>query len=96
MLIRGGSSRADHILARETSRPNGTAGPGGTFADLERWLREADLIGIQTEHAAAPLRGRKANRGLRHVDHGLTGTTATVGRAGRCLAQGWGGGPGAG
>lgn len=53
MLVKGGSSRADHLLAREKSRPNGTAGPGGTFADLERWLHEADLMGIQTEHAGA-------------------------------------------
>lgn len=53
MLIRGGSSRADQLLVREASRPNGTAGAGGTLADLERWLREADLIGIQAEHAGA-------------------------------------------
>lgn len=53
MLIRGGSSKADQILAKEASRANGTAGPGGTLADLERWLRETDLIEIQTEHGGA-------------------------------------------
>lgn len=36
MLIRGGSPRADRLLAREAGRSNGTAGPGGTLDDLER------------------------------------------------------------
>jgi hypothetical protein len=44
---------------------DGTTGAGGTFADLQRWLREADLIGIQTEDAGAMavFEAGKPNRG---------------------------------
>lgn len=53
MLIRGGSSKADSLLAREASRRGGTAGPGGTLTDLEGWLHQADLTGIQTARDGA-------------------------------------------
>ncbi len=53
MLIRGGSPQADRNLAREANRANGTAGPGGTIAELDGWLREAGLVGIRTtQHGA--------------------------------------------
>ncbi|CAN5706479.1 hypothetical protein BH20ACT1_BH20ACT1_07010 [soil metagenome] len=47
-LVRGGSTRADRILAADT-----TMGPGGTANDLEDWLVEAGLENIQLEASGA-------------------------------------------
>jgi ubiquinone/menaquinone biosynthesis C-methylase UbiE len=47
-LVQGGSTRADRILAADT-----TMGPGGTANDLEDWLVEAGLENIQLEASGA-------------------------------------------
>ncbi len=42
-LVRHARGRADRILERESARPGGMMGPGGTTADLERWLQDSGL-----------------------------------------------------
>jgi len=46
-LVRHARDRADRILERESARPGGMMGPGGTTADLEQWLHDAGLGGVE-------------------------------------------------
>jgi SAM-dependent methyltransferase len=54
-LVRHARGRADRILERESAKPGGMMGPGGTIADLERWIVEAGLghVEMTTEGALA-------------------------------------------
>ncbi|MDQ3319062.1 MAG: class I SAM-dependent methyltransferase [Actinomycetota bacterium] len=47
MLLRGEVPRVDRFFAREQRKPTGLLGPGGTRADLSRWLD--GLSGIELE-----------------------------------------------
>lgn len=47
MLVRGGSARGDAMLARAATGAHAVAGPGGTSADLTRWLTEAGLRDVE-------------------------------------------------
>jgi ubiquinone/menaquinone biosynthesis C-methylase UbiE len=47
-LVKGGSTRADRILAADT-----TMGPGGTAKELEGWLVEAGMSDIHMEESNA-------------------------------------------
>ena len=46
-LVRQARDRADRILERESARPGGMMGPGGTTADLEQWLHDAGLGAVE-------------------------------------------------
>jgi SAM-dependent methyltransferase len=50
MLVRGGARRADAAIQREAAKPDGMLGPGGTAADLRRWLEAA---GVRVERDGA-------------------------------------------
>jgi SAM-dependent methyltransferase len=60
MLVRGAARRADAVMEREAANPDGMLGPGGTEADLRRWLAEAGLQGadVSTDGALAVFAAR--------------------------------------
>lgn len=53
LLVRGGSPRADRLLARDAAKPSGITGPGGTLDDLCGWLEAAGFAGVETVTAGA-------------------------------------------
>jgi len=53
MLVRGAARRADAVMAREAAKPEGMLGPGGTEADLRRWLLEAGLDDVRVDSEGA-------------------------------------------
>ena len=47
MAVRGRGRRADRIIERESAKEHGLIGPGGTAADLERWLGKAGFTDVE-------------------------------------------------
>jgi SAM-dependent methyltransferase len=47
MIVRGRWRRADRFIERESGKQHGLMGPGGTQADLERWLDAAGFTGVE-------------------------------------------------
>ena len=53
MLLRGERSRVDRLMERGAQRQDGMMGPGGTAADLRRWLQQAGFDAVKVETAGA-------------------------------------------
>lgn len=53
MLVCGASPRADRALSREARRSGGMMRAGGTTSDLQRWLDDAGLHGLQVSTSGA-------------------------------------------
>jgi hypothetical protein len=50
------------VMDREAAKPGGMLGPGGTEADLRRWLRTAGLsdVSVESDGALAVFGARRA------------------------------------
>lgn len=66
MLVMDASPRADRLLVRGAARAKGTAGPGGTFDDLQRWLHLAGLTVVDTARRGAMTVFEAEHRGAGH------------------------------
>lgn len=53
MLVRGESDRADRMLQRDAARKRPLTGPGGTVADLGRWLAAGSLQAVELDASGA-------------------------------------------
>ncbi len=59
MLLRGEVRRVDRFFEREQRKPTGLLGPGGTRADLQRWLDGFTDVEVEVGGSLATVRAQR-------------------------------------